>query len=193
MTPAPAMDLDAALGRARMLFSMLSSPKLRAALGERLTGGKRPAGTENPVGTQDSRPDGPLARIDWLQADGQVDAPMLREVVDALSLMRSSDAILEVPRLESLPPREVDRIAASGRIVRMVFERLGADGALSESELNAAISMIAPDPALVRRDAVDSGVLERAADGSRYRLAQLLQPPVALPPGSPALTSPGAR
>lgn len=193
MTPAPAMDLDAALGRARMLFSMLSSPKLRAALGERLTGGERPAGTENPVGTQDSRPDGPLARIDWLQADGQVDAPMLREVVDALSLMRSSDAILEVPRLESLPPREVDRIAASGRIARMVFERLGADGALSESELNAAISMIAPDPALVRRDAVDSGVLERAADGSRYRLAQLLQPPVALPPGSPALTSPGAR
>ncbi|MCT1653391.1 DUF2087 domain-containing protein [Brachybacterium muris] len=193
MTPAPAMDLDAALGRARMLFSMLSSPKLRAALGERLTGGERPAGTENPVGTQDSRPDGPLARIDWLQADGQVDAPLLREVVDALSLMRSSDAILEVPRLESLPPREVDRIAASGRIARMVFERLGADGALSEAELNAGISMIASDPALVRRDAVDSGVLERAADGSRYRLAQLLQPPVALPPGSPALTSPGAR
>lgn len=193
MTPAPAMDLDAALGRARMLFSMLSSPKLRAALGERLTGGERPAGTENPVGTQDSRPDGPLARIDWLQADGQVDAPLLREVVDALTLMRSSDAILEVPRLESLPPREVDRIAASGRIARMVFERLGADGALSEAELNAGISMIAPDPALVRRDAVDSGVLERAADGSRYRLAQLLQPPVALPPGSPALTSPGAR
>lgn len=193
MTPAPAVDLDAALGRARMLFSMLSSPKLRAALGERLTGGERPAGTENPVGTQDSRPDGPLARIDWLQADGQVDAPLLREVVDALTLMRSSDAILEVPRLESLPPREVDRIAASGRIARMVFERLGADGALSEAELNAGISMIAPDPALVRRDAVDSGVLERAADGSRYRLAQLLQPPVALPPGSPALTSPGAR
>ena len=193
MTPAPAMDLDAALGRARMLFSMLSSPKLRTALGERLTGGERPAGTENPVGTQDSRPDGPLARIDWLQADGQVDAPLLREVVDALTLMRSSDAILEVPRLEALPPREDDRVAVSGRIARMVFDRLGPDGALSEAELNAGISMIAPDPALVRRDAVDSGVLERAADGSRYRLAQLLQPPVALPPGSPALTSPGAR
>lgn len=75
----------------------------------------------------------------------------------------------------------------------MVFERLGADGALSEAELNAGISMIAPDPALVRRDAVDSGVLERTADGSRYRLAQFLPPPVPLPPGSPALTSPGAR
>lgn len=172
MTPTPAMDLDAALGRARMLFSMLSSPKLRTALGQRLTGGERPAGTENPVGTQDSSTDGPLGRIDWLQPDGQVDAPALREVVDALSLMRSSDAILEVPRLESLPPREDDRIAASGRIARMVFERLGTEGALSEAELNAGISMIAPDPALVRRDAVDSGVLERTADGGRYRLVR---------------------
>lgn len=183
MTSSPAMDLDAALGRARMLFSMLSSPKLRTALGERLAGGDGLAGTEQPAGTgqaagtartagtQVSRPDGPLARIDWLQADGQVDAPLLREVVDALTLMRSSDAILEVPRLEALPPREDDRIAASGRIARMVFDRLGADGALSEAELNAGISMIAPDPALVRRDAVDSGVLERTPDGGRYRLA----------------------
>lgn len=205
MTPSPSMDLDAALSRARMLFSMLSSPTLRAALGARLTGREqidiadRPTGAEHRNGTRDaahtrsSSTDAPLDRIDWLRADGQVDAPMLREVVDALSLMRSSDAILEVPRLESLPPREVDRIAASGRIARMVFERLGADGALSEAELNAGISMIAPDPALVRRDAVDSGVLERTADGSRYRLAQFLQPPVPLPPGSPALTSPGAR
>lgn len=125
MTPSPSMDLDAALSRARMLFSMLSSPKLRAALGARLTGGEqidiadRPAGAEHRNGTRDaahtrsSSTDAPLDRIDWLRTDGQVDAPMLREVVDA--------------------------------------------------------------------------------HGSRYRLAQFLQPPVPLPPGRPALTSPGAR
>ena len=183
MTPNPSMELHAALSRARMLFSMLSSPKLRAALGARLTGREqidvaaRPAGAEHRNGTRDAAhtrstsTDAPLDRIDWLQADGQVDAPLLREVVDALTLMRSSDAILEVPRLEALPPREDDRVAVSGRIARMVFDRLGPDGALSEAELNAGISMIAPDPALVRRDAVDSGVLERSPDGGRYRLA----------------------
>ena len=125
MTPSPSMDLDAALSRARMLFSMLSSPKLRAALGARLTKREqidiadRPAFAEHRNGTRDAAhtrsgsTDAPLDRIDWLRADGQVDTPMLREVVDA--------------------------------------------------------------------------------HGSRYRLAQLPQPPVAAPPGSPALTSPGAR
>lgn len=156
--------LDAAIGRARMLFSMLSSPKLRTALGATLREGE--GSTDQPAVT-----DGPLARIDWLGSDGAVDSTKLRAVVDALTLMRSSDAILEVPRLEGLPPKEEDRIAASGRIARMVFDRLGRDGALSEAELNAAIAMIAPDPALVRRDAVDSGVLQRTPDGGRYRLA----------------------
>lgn len=88
MTPSPSMDLDAALSRARMLFSMLSSPQLRAALGARLTGREqidiadRPTGAEHRNGTRDaahtrsSSTDAPLDRIDWLRADGQVDAPV---------------------------------------------------------------------------------------------------------------------
>lgn len=60
MTPNPSMELHAALSRARMLFSMLSSPKLRAALGARLTGREqidvaaRPAGAEHRNGTRDA-------------------------------------------------------------------------------------------------------------------------------------------
>ena len=60
MTPSPSMDLDAALSRARMLFSMLSSPKLRAALGARLTEREqidiadRPTGAEHRNGTRDA-------------------------------------------------------------------------------------------------------------------------------------------
>lgn len=184
---APAPDIDAALGRARMLFSMLSAPKLRAAIGERLAGrasADGPAFTDGPVSTAGptagrSATDpattgsdvGPLSRIDWLRADGEVDVPTIRATVDALTLLRSSEVILQVPRLEVLPPQEQERLAVSGRIARMVFERLGPDRVLSESELNAAIAMIAPDVALVRRDAVDTGVLTRTADGAQYRLA----------------------
>ena len=52
-----------------------------------------------------------------------------------------------------------------------MFERVGSARSLGEAELNAAIAMFAADVALVRRDAVDSGVLERSADGAWYRLA----------------------
>ena len=151
MTTAP--DHPAELGRARQLVAMLSAEKLRRGLGRLLTG-------DGPA--EDPSVRGPLSRLDWLGEDG---------TADSLALMRSDRAILEVPRLDGIPVKTEESREVSGRIARIVFERVGSARSLGEAELNAAIAMFAADVALVRRDAVDSGVLERSADGAWYRLA----------------------
>lgn len=157
-----------------MLFSLLATPKLRVGLGARLSGaGASATGTSETTGTsEDPSVSGPLSRIDWLDADGEVDLAAVREVADALSLMRSDQAILEVPRLDGIPVPTAESREVSGRIAQLVFERAGRHRVLSEPELNAAIAMFVGDVALVRRDAVDSGVLTRTADGTAYRLTE---------------------
>lgn len=159
-----------------MLFSLLATPKLRAGLGARLSGaGASATGTSETNAETTGAPEnpsvsGPLSRIDWLDADGEVDLAAVRDVADVLSLMRSDQAILEVPRLDGIPVPTAESREVSGRIARLVFERVGRDRVLSEPELNAAIAMFVGDVALVRRDAVDSGVLTRTPDGTAYRL-----------------------
>lgn len=161
-------DLSAPLGRARMLFSLLAVPKLRAGLAARLAGdaASAPSGPH-----EDPRVHGPLSRIDWLDEHGEVDLERLQETADVLALMRSDQAILEVPRLDGIPVKTEESREMSGRIARIVFERVGRERTLTEGELNAAIAMFARDTALVRRDAVDAGVLTRTPDGGAYRLA----------------------
>lgn len=161
--PTAPSDVSAALGRARMLVSMLSAPALRRVLGRQLAGDGAP---------EDPAQRGPLSRLDWLGPDGEVDVEALRGMVDALTLMRSDRAVLAVPRLDGIPVKTEESREVSGQIARLVFERVGPGRTLGEAELNAAIAMFAADVALVRRDAVDSGVLERTADGAAYRLAR---------------------
>jgi hypothetical protein len=156
-------DHAAELGRARLLFALLATPKLRHGLG-RLLAGDGPA--------EDPSVSGPLSRLDWLGPDGEADVERLRTITDSLATMRSDRAILEIPRLDGIPVKTEESREVSGQIARIVFERLGPGRSLSEPELNAAIAMFAADVALVRRVAVDAGVLERSADGSRYRLAE---------------------
>ena len=152
-------DLATPLGRARMLFTMLSAPKLRRGLGTIL-------GSPEEPGVR-----GPLSRLDWLAEDGEVDVAALQEITAVLSLLRSGNAILEMDRLDGIPAKTEDSREVSGRIARIVFERVGAERTLTEAELNTAIAMFAADVALVRRDAVDSGVLTRTPNGAAYRLA----------------------
>ncbi|WP_083379187.1 DUF2087 domain-containing protein [Boudabousia tangfeifanii] len=52
-----------------------------------------------------------------------------------------------------------------------VFRRLNKPS-LSESELNTGLKMFVTDPALCRRDAVESGVIQRSTDGSSYTLPE---------------------
>ena len=155
-------DLATSLGRARLLFAMLSTPKLRQGLAQMLAGESLP---------EDPSVRGPLSRIDWLTPDGEADVTTLRGITEALGVMRSDEAILAVGRLDAIPVKTEESRAVSSRIARIVFERVGAERTLTEGELNAAISMFAQDVALVRRDAVDAGVLTRSADGASYRLA----------------------
>jgi len=168
------LDLSRALGRARMLVAMLSTPKLRHGLAGLLRGEPLP---------EDPSVRGPLSRLDWLTTgggtvadagavvDGSVGVEALREITEALSVMRSDQAILEVDRMAGVPVKTEESRGVSGRIARIVFERVGAERTLSEAELNAAIAMFVQDVALVRRDAVDAGVLTRSTDGTAYRLA----------------------
>lgn len=158
----PARDLATPLGRARMLLAMLCAPKLREGIGRVLAGQGTPEAS-------DVR--GPLSRLDWLGPEGEVDAAALRESAEAIALLRSDAAVFEVGRLDAMPVKTEESRELSARIARIVFERVGAEKVLSEPELNAAIAMFAADVALVRRDAVDAGVLTRSADGTAYRLS----------------------
>ncbi|WP_341854277.1 DUF2087 domain-containing protein [Brachybacterium sp. GPGPB12] len=159
MTTAP--DHPAELGGARRLVALLSAekaPRPRAPARRGRTG-------RGPLGARAALAPG-LARRG--RHDGR---PGARRIADSLALMRSDRAILEVPRLDGIPVKTEESREVSGRIARIVFERVGPERGLGEAELNAAIAMFAADVALVRRDAVDSGVLERSADGAWYRLA----------------------
>ena len=72
--------------------------------------------------------------------------------------------------VRELPLDDGRRRELSVAIVRTVFARLNARGPVSEERLNGALAMLVEDVALVRRDAVDAGALDRTADGRTYRL-----------------------
>jgi len=150
------MDVARVVGRARQVVSVLASPTLRAAVF-----GGAPA---------DDRTRAAVGSFDWVTDDGP-DASVLGWTSRELQRLQSPAAVLEFDRIERMPVKDVERRALSVRIVELVFERLGPDRAVPEAVLNAAVGMFATDVSVVRRDAVDLGVLTRADDGSVYRLA----------------------
>ncbi|WP_058234854.1 DUF2087 domain-containing protein [Devriesea agamarum] len=154
-------DADA-VKRARMIVSALATPKLRDQLCRQLT-------------AQDSNNQESVSgpRYDWLQ-DGHVDIALLRTTADRLKGLLEDDLIIRVGRREQLPSSEKERVEASQEIIREVFARVGAQRAMSEAELNAAVAMFTPDVAVVRRDGVDSGLLARTHDGAKYSLLRAL-------------------
>lgn len=133
---------------------MLASPTLRAAV----------------VGDAglDDRTRAAIAAFDWLGADGP-DTRLLGRTAQDLQRLQTPDALLEFDRIARMPATDDQRHPLSIRIVQLVFERLGATRPVPEPVLNAAIAMFAEDVAIVRRDAVDLGVLERTDDGAAYR------------------------
>jgi hypothetical protein len=153
------MEVQAALGRARQVIAVVMTPKLLAGLGN---GRAHDAGDERTAAA--------VARFDWVGADGAVDAALLGQAKDAVELLRSDRAVLHVGRITDLPLDAGARREVSTAVVRLVFDRLGPSRRVPESTLNAALAMLVADVALVRRDAVDAGVLTRTADGSAYAL-----------------------
>ena len=152
------MDVQTALGRARQVIAVVMTPKLLAELGSRAS---RP---------EDERTREAVARFDWVDADGAVDTRLLGQAKDAVELLRSDRAVLHVGRITDLPLDSGARREVSTAVVRLVFDRLGPSRRVPESTLNAALAMLVADVALVRRDAVDAGVLRRTSDGSAYAL-----------------------
>lgn len=77
------------------------------------------------------------------------------------------DRFVRDGRIASWPRRPVDRAAllawAAGRA-------LPEGGAADERAVTQRLAAIADDPATLRRDLVDAGLLERDADGAAYRL-----------------------
>ena len=150
------MTVSGSLGRARQAVSVLASPTLRAAV----IGG----------GALDERTEHAVRAFDWLSDTGP-DAALLGRTAKDLQRLLDTAALLEFDRIARMPGKDSERHPLSVRIVRLVFERLGRvrGPAVPEALLNAAIAMFAEDVSIVRRDAVDLGVLERTDDGSAYR------------------------
>jgi len=118
-------------------------------------------------------PEIPADRFDWVGPDGAVDREMLSETREAIELLLTDRAVLHVGRISNLQIEANKRQELSNAIVRTAFERLSARRSISEETLNAALAMFVEDVALVRRDAVDAGVLVRSPDGAVYALAAM--------------------
>jgi hypothetical protein len=111
----------------------------------------------------------PADRFDWVGADGAVDTDLLVEAKETIELLLSDRAVLHTGQVRDLPTDAIRRQELSNAIVQTVFDRLPARGSVSEEALNAALAMFVADVAIVRRDAVDTGVLTRSPDGASYR------------------------
>jgi hypothetical protein len=136
------------------VVSVVASRTLRAALVDRVQ--------------LDERTMSAVSAFDWLDADGP-DAALLGRTAQDLQRLQTPGTLLEFDRIHRMPVKDDERLPLSTRIVELVFERLGSSRPLSEAVLNAAIAMFCEDVAIVRRDAVDLGVVDRTDDGSSYR------------------------
>jgi hypothetical protein len=150
------MEVGVSLGRARQAVAVLASPTLRAAV----VGGAE----------LDERTRTAIRAFDWL-GDAGPDTPLLGRTAQDLQRLQGPAALLEFDRIARMPVPDDQRHPLSVRIVELVFDRLGRTRTVPEPVLNAAIAMFAEDMAIVRRDAVDLGVLQRTDDGAAYRLS----------------------
>ncbi len=93
----------------------------------------------------------------------------MSETKETIELLLTDRAVLHVGRISALPTEASSRQELSNSIVRTVFDRLPTRRSVPEETLNAALAMFVEDVALVRCDAVDTGVLSRSPDGAAYR------------------------
>lgn len=141
------------LADARMLLTLLRTPKLRGELARILA---------NP-----SPPAPPLDRLSFVAADGSIDTAALAASLGEIEELRGPFAFRHLPVVTDITAPLAEEIVAE------VFARLGSPASITEPQLNAALAMFVADVAGTRRSGVDSGFLLRESDGSRYRLRAL--------------------
>lgn len=152
---------DSALRPLRSLVAMLRNPQLRAAFAQVIG--------SSPFDSDDARLDAFVRSGIAERADGRMllSATFLNASLAALDAQLGPLAVLQGQRISvgDLASDELDAtVAAVAR--RMV----GAGERVSEPALNERLSMFVSDVAFFRRHAVDTGVLERTADGALYWL-----------------------
>lgn len=152
---------DSALRPLRSLVSMLRNPQLRDAFAEVIG--------SSPSDSDDARLDAFVRSGIAERAEGRMllSATFLDASLAALDAQLGPLAVLQGQRISigDLAADELDAtVAAVARRVVSAGERV------SETALNERLSMFVSDVAFFRRHAVDTGVLERTADGALYWL-----------------------
>lgn len=152
---------DSALRPLRSLVSMLRNPQLRDAFAEVIG--------SSPSDSDDARLDAFVRSGIAERAEGRMllSAGFLDVSLAALDAQLGPLAVLQGERISvgDLAADELDAtVAAVARRVVSAGERV------SEPALNERLSMFVSDVAFFRRHAVDTGVLERTADGALYWL-----------------------
>ncbi|MDD7961939.1 DUF2087 domain-containing protein [Microbacterium thalli] len=152
---------DSALRPLRSLVAMLRNPQLRVAFAEVI--GPSPSDSDDP------RVDAFMRSGIAERAEGRMllSAAFLDASLAALDAQLGPLAVLQGQRISigDLASDELDStVAAVARRVVSAGERV------SEPALNERLSMFVSDVAFFRRHAVDTGVLERTADGALYWL-----------------------
>ncbi|MDQ1215803.1 DUF2087 domain-containing protein [Microbacterium arborescens] len=153
---------DSSLRPVRSLVMMLRSPRLRVAFADLI--GPAPSASVDGESEAFIR-SGIAERTD----DGvRLSESFLDDALAALDAQLGALAVLQGSRISAgdLALDELDpAVAAVARRVVSAGERV------SEPALNERLSMFVTDAAFFRRHAVDTGVLERTADGALYWLA----------------------
>ena len=103
----------------------------------------------------------------WIDSDG-VSAEYLDFLDKDLKLLLDHTEACVEPR-QGLPHSLVDKKNDIALIVKYIFDNCGKS-ILSEKEFTTCMAMFVTDPVEARRWAADFGLVERTADGSRYRL-----------------------
>jgi hypothetical protein len=152
----------------RAVLAALVNPRLRGALAEVITEG-------DPALTATERRDARriLTQSGLLTPGGQLDERRLRAMLTGNrpdnwgAEAEGVDRWLRADgRIDRLPMRADDRL----ELLTWIAERLlGADEVLAEKPFTQKLFAFTTDPNTLRRALVDSGLIDRNADGTDYR------------------------
>ncbi|MDD7944731.1 DUF2087 domain-containing protein [Microbacterium sp. NE2HP2] len=153
---------DSSLRPVRSLVMMLRSPRLRVAFADLI--GPTPSASVDGESEAFVR-SGVAERAD----DGvRLSESFLDDALAALDAQLGALAVLQGPRISAVDLALDELDPAVAAVARRV---VSAGEQVTEPALNERLSMFVTDAAFFRRHAVDTGVLERTADGAVYWLA----------------------
>ncbi|WP_423299433.1 DUF2087 domain-containing protein [Glutamicibacter nicotianae] len=148
----------------------LKNPSMRRLLGAVLSG----QGAPEPASKSERKDLERWASIGLLRHDGSgwaLDDELLEKTLASASAAKANRSgirrFFDGHRLQSLPAKPADR----HEVVLYLRNAIIGDGEeLREEQLNERLRVFHPDVALLRRYMVDHGLLQRAADGTGYRM-----------------------